>query len=87
MEALVERARLRRGLSEGEKLLIELKQEQNMPWKDISKEFEERLGRPYQIPALQIRYKRLKKRLRTWTDQDVNRVDSRYLVGNDKGGR
>lgn len=58
-------------LSEDERLLIKLKQEQNMPWKDISREFEERLGRPYQVPALQMRYKRLKERLRLWTDQDV----------------
>ena len=58
-------------LSDEEKLLIKLKQEQNMPWKDISKEFGERLGRPYQVPALQMRYKRLKERLRTWSDQDV----------------
>ena len=62
-------------LSDEEKLLIKLKQEQNMPWKDISREFEERLGRPYQVPALQMRYKRLKERLRLWTDQDVSRVN------------
>jgi len=61
-------------LSEDEKLLIELKRDRNMPWKDISKEFEERLGRPYQVPALQMRYKRLKERLRPWKEEDVRRL-------------
>jgi hypothetical protein len=69
-----EDSQLRPELSDDDRLLIKLKQDQNMPWKEISKEFEERLGRPYQVPALQMRYKRLKERLRTWTDQDVGRA-------------
>ena len=74
--ASVEESQIPHDLSDEEKLLIKLKQEQNMPWKDISREFEQRLGRPYQVPALQMRYKRLKERLRSWTDQDVSRLDN-----------
>jgi hypothetical protein len=60
-------------LSDEEKLLFKLKRDGNMPWKDISKKFEETFGRPYQVPALQMRYKRLKERLRPWKEEDVRR--------------
>ena len=58
-------------LSEEEQLLLKLKHEQSLPWKDIAKEFEIQLNRMYQVPALQMRYKRLRERLRTWSNDDV----------------
>lgn len=58
-------------LSDEEQLLVQLKQDQNLPWKEIAKEFEDRFGRPFQVPALQMRYKRLRERMRPWTNEDI----------------
>lgn len=65
-------------LSEEDQLLLKLKHEENLPWKDIAKEFETRLGRTYQVPALQMRHKRLRERLRTWTDDDISALEAAY---------
>ena len=65
-------------LSEEDQLLLKLKHEENLPWKDIAREFEARLGRTYQVPALQMRHKRLRERLRTWTDDDVSALEAAY---------
>lgn len=65
-------------LSEEDQLLLKLKHEENLPWKDIAREFETRLGRTYQVPALQMRHKRLRERLRTWTDDDVSALEAAY---------
>lgn len=58
-------------LSEEDKLLLQLKEEESMPWKDIAARFQSELGKNYQIPALQMRLKRLRERMRVWTDVDV----------------
>jgi hypothetical protein len=58
-------------LSEEDKLLLQLKEEESMPWKDIAARFQSDLGKAYQIPALQMRLKRLRERMRVWTDTDV----------------
>ncbi|KAF1846147.1 uncharacterized protein K460DRAFT_417288 [Cucurbitaria berberidis CBS 394.84] len=58
-------------LSEEDKLLLQLKEEESMPWKDIAARFQSDLGKTYQIPALQMRLKRLRERMRVWTDTDV----------------
>jgi hypothetical protein len=58
-------------LTEEDKLLIKLKDEESLPWKDIAARFQSDLGKKYQIPALQMRLKRLRERLRVWTEQDV----------------
>ena len=65
-------------LPEEERLLIRLKQDQNLPWKDIAKEFENRFGRPFQVPALQMRYKRLRERLRPWTNEDIAALEAAH---------
>jgi hypothetical protein len=65
-------------LSEEDHLLLKLKHEESLPWKDIAKEFETRLGRSYQVPALQMRHKRLRERLRTWTEDDVAALEAAY---------
>jgi hypothetical protein len=59
-------------LTEEEKLLLELKEEQNLPWKEIAQKFEAQFKRPHQVPALQMRFKRLRERMRTWTEGDVS---------------
>ena len=60
-------------LNEEEQLLLKLKEEENLPWKDIATRFQTDLGKSYQVPALQMRFKRLRERMRTWTDTDVRR--------------
>ena len=52
-------------------LLVYLRDEQLMPWKEITKQFEMAFNRRYQMPALQMRYGRLKQRTNPWTDQDT----------------
>lgn len=59
-------------LNEEEQLLLKLKEEENLPWKDIAVRFQTDLGKSYQVPALQMRFKRLRERMRTWTDVDVS---------------
>ena len=59
-------------LNEEEQLLLRLKEEENLPWKDIAVRFQTDLGKSYQVPALQMRFKRLRERMRTWTDTDVS---------------
>ena len=59
-------------LNEEEQLLLKLKEEENLPWKDIAVRFQTDLGKSYQVPALQMRFKRLRERMRTWTDTDVS---------------
>jgi len=58
-------------LNEEEQLLLKLKEEENLPWKDIAIRFQTDLGKSYQVPALQMRFKRLRERMRTWTETDV----------------
>lgn len=58
-------------LTEEDKLLLKLKEEESMPWKDIAVRFQTDLGKQYQIPALQMRLKRLRERMRIWGDADV----------------
>lgn len=58
-------------LNEEEQLLLKLKEEENLPWKDIAVRFQTDLGKSYQVPALQMRFKRLRERMRTWTETDV----------------
>ncbi|KAL8955192.1 MAG: hypothetical protein Q9193_006859, partial [Seirophora villosa] len=57
-------------LNEEEQLLLKLKEEENLPWKDIAVRFQTDLGKSYQVPALQMRFKRLRERMRTWSETD-----------------
>ncbi|KAL9065125.1 MAG: hypothetical protein Q9157_007582 [Trypethelium eluteriae] len=59
-------------LGEEDQLLMRLKEEENLPWKDIAARFQSDLGKSYQVPALQMRFKRLRERIRPWTDVDIN---------------
>ncbi|PSN64931.1 hypothetical protein BS50DRAFT_496529 [Corynespora cassiicola Philippines] len=69
-------------LGEEDRLLIQLKDEESMPWKDIAARFQSDLGKTYQIPALQMRLKRLRERMRVWTESDVRalRMAHEYWV-------
>lgn len=59
-------------LNEEEALLLRLKDDENLPWKDIALRFQTDLGKVYQVPALQMRMKRLRERMRVWTPKDVS---------------
>ncbi|KAL9608516.1 MAG: hypothetical protein Q9167_006667 [Letrouitia subvulpina] len=65
-------------LNEEERLLLKLKEEENLPWKDIAVRFQTDLGKTYQVPALQMRFKRLRERMRTWTETDVQALEQAY---------
>ncbi|KAL9017771.1 MAG: hypothetical protein Q9185_004928 [Variospora sp. 1 TL-2023] len=65
-------------LNEEEQLLLRLKEEENLPWKDIAVRFQTDLGKSYQVPALQMRFKRLRERMRTWTETDVQALEQAY---------
>lgn len=58
-------------LQDEERLLIHLKEEKSLTWKEIAQRFQSDLGISYQIPALQMRYKRLKEKIRVWSKSDL----------------
>jgi hypothetical protein len=62
-------------LTDDQRLLIELRENHpaSASWKETMQEFNLRAKKgPLRIPALQMRYKRLKERLRRWTDAEVS---------------
>jgi hypothetical protein len=71
-------------LSDEDRLLLQLKEEESMPWKDIAARFQTDLNKNYQIPALQMRLKRLRERMRVWTETDIRalRMAHDYWVQN-----
>jgi hypothetical protein len=71
-------------LSDEDRLLLQLKEEESMPWKDIAARFQTDLNKNYQIPALQMRLKRLRERMRVWTETDIRalRMAHEYWVQN-----
>jgi hypothetical protein len=58
-------------LNQEERLLLHLKDDENLAWKEIAARFSAQLGKTSQVPALQMRYKRLREKMRAWTDVDV----------------
>lgn len=62
-------------LSPDDRFLVHLKEEAALPWKDIAARFSHERGgggsRTYTVAALQMRYKRLKERVRVWEMRDL----------------
>jgi hypothetical protein len=58
-------------MTEEDTLLLRLKDDENLSWKEIQARFQSDMNKCFQIPALQMRLKRLRERMRTWTDMDV----------------
>ncbi|KAI9671343.1 MAG: hypothetical protein M1831_004252 [Alyxoria varia] len=59
-------------LDQENELLLSLRDEHGLPWKEITRRFQIILGRQYQTPALQMRYTRIKQRQTPpWTEQDT----------------
>lgn len=61
-------------MTEEEEFLIHLRngREPKPDWKTTMTEFNEHTGKNFLIPALQMRYSRLKERLRVWSEKDVS---------------
>ncbi|KAK4504269.1 hypothetical protein PRZ48_005185 [Zasmidium cellare] len=58
-------------LNEDDRFLVQLKEDENLPWKDIANRFQSDKGKNFQVAALQMRYKRLREKFRIWEDQDL----------------
>ncbi|KAI5236915.1 hypothetical protein E4T42_09317 [Aureobasidium subglaciale] len=58
-------------LNDEERLLITLKEEEALPWKEIASRFSNQLGQSITVATLQMRYLRLRQRFRNWEDRDV----------------
>ncbi|KAL9092769.1 MAG: hypothetical protein Q9159_000667 [Coniocarpon cinnabarinum] len=63
-------------LEEENRFLLELRDRQRLPWREVTNRFEQRYGREYRMPTLQMRYGRLRQasqasRTRHWSDMDT----------------
>ena len=65
-------------LSDEDRFLVTLKEDENLPWKDIASRFQTDRGKAMQVAALQMRYKRLRERFRQWEEQDVQALKSAH---------
>ena len=65
-------------------LLLKLKNDELLSWKDIAQRFQEEFGKNYHIAVLQMRLKRLRERLRVWIGSDVEalRMAHEYWIDN-----
>lgn len=62
-----------------ERLLLQLKDEQNQSWKKIADIFKSQCGKDYSVPALQMRYRRLRqRRLLDFNDADQAALMAAY---------
>ncbi|KAF3913712.1 hypothetical protein AA313_de0204040 [Arthrobotrys entomopaga] len=66
-------------LSEDDRYLMKLKDEDQLPWKEIVNRFKEDGRGSHRVPALQMRLKRIKERIRQWTPEDVNHHHQFFL--------
>jgi hypothetical protein len=58
-------------MSPDDELLLQLKDEEGLPWKTIAIKFKEAGRGDFRVPTLQMRYKRLREKLRVWEPEDV----------------
>jgi len=65
-------------ISDDDSFLLRLKDDEGLSWKDIATRFQTDLGKAVQIPALQMRLKRLRERIRIWTDLDIQALRMAY---------
>ncbi|KAK1065040.1 hypothetical protein LTR33_011922 [Friedmanniomyces endolithicus] len=65
-------------MSEDDRYLVQLKDDENLPWKDIATRFHTDKGKHFQVAALQMRYKRLREKYRIWEEQDMSALRQAY---------
>jgi hypothetical protein len=58
-------------LSDDDRLLIQLRETEALPWKDIAARFSEGKDELHTTARLQMKYKRLRQRFRVWEEQDL----------------
>lgn len=58
-------------LSDEDKLLLQLKEDEQLPWKELITRFKTETNKTHTVASLQMRYKRLRDKHRVWEDVDV----------------
>jgi hypothetical protein len=58
-------------ISEDDRLLLKLKNEDHLSWKEIVAKFASERGQEHHASALQMRIKRLRDKLRPWNDSET----------------
>lgn len=58
-------------ITDDDRYLLHLKETESLPWKDIAARFKDDKNKDMNLPALQMRYQRLRQRLRVWEEQDI----------------
>jgi len=53
------------------RLLVTLKEQANLPWKDIAARVSEAEGKTVQVATLQMAYTRMRERYRIWSESDI----------------
>lgn len=58
-------------MTEDDSLLLKLKDDEGLPWKAIAQKFRDMSRGEFRVPTLQMRYRRLKDKLRVWDAEEV----------------
>jgi len=58
-------------MTEDDNLLLQLKDDEGLPWKTIAQRFRDMNRGEFRVPTLQMRYKRLKEKMRVWDADDI----------------
>ncbi|CUS13387.1 unnamed protein product [Tuber aestivum] len=58
-------------MTEDDNLLLQLKDDEGLPWKAIAGKFRDMGRGEFRVPTLQMRYKRLKEKMRVWDIEDI----------------
>nr|POF17490.1 hypothetical protein CFP56_12904 [Quercus suber] len=59
-------------LNDDDRFLVQLKDDEGLPWKEISTRFLTDKGQTVRVATLQMRYKRLREKFRMWEEVDMN---------------
>ncbi|KAF2434761.1 hypothetical protein EJ08DRAFT_581297 [Tothia fuscella] len=59
-------------MNEEDQFLLRLKDDEGLTWKEIATRFQDEMGKSFQVPALQMRLKRLRERMRVWNEVDIH---------------
>ncbi|KAL3425403.1 hypothetical protein PVAG01_02194 [Phlyctema vagabunda] len=66
------------GDSDENLLLVQLRDKEKLPWKQVQDQFNKRTGQDKKIPCLEMRLKRHRERSRRWTDVDERALKSAH---------
>ncbi|THX96227.1 hypothetical protein D6D03_08854 [Aureobasidium pullulans] len=74
-------------LNDEERLLITLKEDEALPWKEIAARFSDQSGQSITVATLQMRYLLLRQRLRNWEERDLEALRQMEIGGKGNRGR